>query len=82
MLMGHGVMPVAVIAAVLAVNMDVGVGMRMLVGMEGISMAVFVGMGMGVLVGVLQLDGVFDHKPGAEYHGDQSGIELGGGPFP
>ena len=65
-----------VIAAVLAVNMDMCMGVMMLMGMDSIAMAMLVGMGMVMLMGVLQFDGVFNHKICADHHNYQGNIEL------
>ena len=53
MLMGHCFVVMLVIVAVLTMNMDMRMGVRMLMGMDSISMAVFVGMRVIMLMGVL-----------------------------
>ena len=56
-------------------------GVRMLMRMDRISVAVFVDMGMIMLMGVLQFDGVFNHKICADNHYNQGNIELDCGSF-
>ena len=46
---------------ILSVDMCMRMDMFMFVGMRQISVSVFVVMDMGMLMGVLQGDGVFDH---------------------
>ena len=75
-LMGHFFMFMIVVVAVLTVNMDMCVGVRMLVGMDSISMTVLVGMCVVMLMGMLQFNGIFNHKVGADNHYKQSNIEL------
>ena len=70
-----------VVFAVLTMDMDMRMGVRMLMGMDSIAMCVFVGMGMVVLMGVLQFDGVFNHKISADNHHNQGDIELNCRPF-
>ena len=81
MLMGHFFMIMLVIVAVLTMNMDMRMAVRMLMGMDSISMAVFVGVGMVVRMGVLQFDGVLNHKICADNHYNQGNIELECRPF-
>ena len=61
-------MVMLVILIILAVDMDVGMDVGMLVAVNVVSVGVFVVMGMSVHVGVLQLDGVFNHKISTENH--------------
>ena len=59
-------------------TVDVGVGVAMLMGM-GVyqtAMPVFMGVDMGMFMGVLQTDGVLDHKDRCKDHDDQTHIEL------
>jgi len=81
MVVRHGFVRVFVVAAVLTVGMEMRVDMCMLMGMHEISVAVLMGMSVLVLVGVLQFDGVLDHKIRAGNHDCQSNIELDGRPF-
>ena len=53
MLVRHCLMIMLVIVAVLTVNMDMCMGVRMFVGMDGVSVAVLVRMRVVMLVGVL-----------------------------
>ena len=76
MIVQHCLMFMLVIISVLAMNMDMGVCVRMLMGMDNTAMAVFVGMDMVMLMGVLQFDGVFNHKICADNHRNQGNIEL------
>ena len=50
--------------------------MGMTVIVDVLSVHMDVGVGMAVLMGVLQLDSVLDHEIGAEYHDKQGGKEL------
>ena len=55
-------MAVLVVVAVFAVNMDMRMGVRMLMGMDDIAVMMFMSVGMGMFVGMLQFDGVLDHE--------------------
>lgn len=74
--MGYGFVIMLVIFGVFTMNVDMCMGVCMLMGMDSISMAVFMGMDMGMFMGVLQFNGVFNHKVGADNHHNQGGIEL------
>ena len=66
--MGHRFVVMVVIFAVFTVNMDMAMRVRMLMGMDSIAMTVFVGMGVTMLVGMLQFNGVLNHKICADNH--------------
>ena len=74
--MGHCFMIMLVVIAVLTMNMDMGMDMRMFVGMDSIAMTMLVSMGVGMFMGVLQFNGVFDHEVSADDHHSQGNIEL------
>ena len=76
MLVRHFFVMMIVAVDVLAVNMDMRVCMRVLMGVRDFSVCMLVRVRMFVLVGVLQFDGVFDHEIGADDHYNQSNIEL------
>ena len=69
------------VVGVLTMDMDMCMGVGVLMGVDSISMDVFVEMGMIMLMGVLQFDGVFNHKICADNHYSQGNIELDCGPF-
>ena len=75
MLIRHAFMAMPVIAAVFPMHMDMRVDMRMFVCMEQISMPVLMGVGMRMLMRMLQFDGVLNHKIGADDHQNQRNIE-------
>ena len=79
--MRHCLMIMLMVVGVLTMNMDMRMGVGMLMGVDSISMTVFVEMGMIMLMGVLQFDGVFNHKICADNHYSQGNIELDCGPF-
>ena len=83
MLMGHCLMIMLVVVDVLAVNMDMrmGMGVRMFMGMDSIPMAVLMDVSVTMLVGVLQLNCVLNHKICADNHDRQGNIELYCGSF-
>ena len=64
------------VVAVLAMNMDMRMGMRMFMGMNRIAMAVFMGVGVCMLMGVLKSDRILNHKISADNHHNQGNIEL------
>ena len=74
--MGHCLMIMLMIIDVRTMNMDMSMGVRMFVGMNGISVAMFVGVSVIMLVGVLQLNCVLNHKIRVAYHYSQGNIEL------
>ena len=76
MLMGHCFMIMLMIFVVLTMNMDVGMSVCMLMGMDSVSMAMLVGMRVIMLMGVLQFDGVLNHKISTDNHHNQGNIEL------
>ena len=82
MLVLHGFMMMFVIIAVLAMNMDMCMGVRMLMGVDGISVGMFVGVRVCMLMGMLQPNGILDHKISADHHYNQGNIELDCGSFP
>ena len=76
MIVRHGFVIMLVIFVILAMNMDMRMSVRVFMGMDDISMAVFVCVGMTMFVGVLQFDSVFNHKISADDHYNQGDIEL------
>ena len=63
----------------LTVNVCMGVAMRMHMGVYQISMPVLVVVNMVMFMGVLQTDGILDHKNSCKDHNDQTYIELNAG---
>lgn len=76
MFVRHCFVIMIVIGAVLTMNMNMGMDVRMLVGMNNIAMAMFVRMGVCMLVCMLQFDGVLNHEVCAYDHHNQSKIKL------
>lgn len=68
MLVRHCFMFMLMIVDILAVNVDMGMYMGVLMGMDFITMGMFVSMRVYMLVGMLQLDGVLNHKICAYNH--------------
>lgn len=58
----NSVVGMAVGGFIAAVDMSMAMDMRMLVGVNQIPMGVFVVVGMGMLMGMLQGDSVFHHQ--------------------
>ena len=81
MLMHHCFVIMLVVVAILAVSMDMGMDVRVFVGMDSITMPVLVGVGVHVFMGVLQRNGVLDHEITADDHNCQRNIELDCRPF-
>ena len=73
---------VTVAAFIGAVDVRVAVDMGMLMGMDLIPVAVFVGVGVAVLVGMLQADGILHHQNRGGDHYGKTQIKLHAGPFP
>ena len=67
---------VGVIFSAVIVYVQVRVDVAVLVCMHNIVVSMLVGVDMLMLVGVLQLDCILNHKNRADYHYDKSNIEL------
>ena len=81
MFVRHLLMLMVVIGAVLTVDVHMGVGMCVLVGVGHAVMAVSMGMLVDVLMVMLQGDGVFDHQHRGYDHNRQARKELNAHPL-
>ena len=77
----QGFMGMFVHSFLFAVNMRMRMRMFVFVGVHHSAMAVYVRVGMLVLMGMLQRDAVFDHKHGGNYHDYKPKIEGNCRPF-
>ena len=76
MLMIFKLVLVRMYIAVTTVRVQVGMDVLMFMSMNRISVSVFVGVNMFVLVGMLQSDRILNHKIGADGHNDKRNIKL------
>ena len=67
---------------ILAVDMGVAMGMCVRMGVDQISVGVFVGMAVAMLMGMLQRNGIFHHQHRCPKHNDKTNIELDKRSFP
>ena len=74
-------MVMLVVIGIFPVDVDVAMGVGVLVGVNCILVAMLMAMDVGMLVSMLKLDGVFYHKIGADYHNRQGDIEAKTGSF-
>ena len=66
---------------ILAVDMCMGMDMSMLMAMDNVTVAMLVAVYVGMLVGVLQTDGIPHHKHRGDYHYPKAQIKLQCGPL-
>ena len=71
-----------VIGFLLTVNMGVGMTVAVGIGMDEIPMGVCMGMNVGVLMGMLEGNRVFDEKGSSCKHDGKAKPEWKSGPFP
>ena len=62
-------------------DMGMGVDMSMLMAMDNVTVAMLVAVYMGMLVGVLETDGIPHHKHRGDYHYPKAQIKLQCGPL-
>ena len=75
-MVGDVAVSVVMLRFVFSVNMCVGVDMFMLVGMQQLTVAVDMGVDVGMLMNMLQSNGIFDHQYRGDDHDNKANIEL------